>query len=300
MKQNKPLVYFYTVLAMAFWGMSYIWINIVYRAYNPITTVLLRLVIATPILYIFAKLVKKLQTIQREDRLYIISLGFLQPFLYFLFESFSLKLVSSTIASVVIATIPLFTPLAAGYLFKEKMSKLNIIGMFTAFFGVLLVILKGDFSFSASPFGLLLLFLAVIVGIAYTMLLKKVGEKYNAITIVVYQDIVGIICFLPLFLLIEFKHFLNASPNMDVFISLGLLALLPTTFSYVLYANSVKELGASQTSMFTNSMPVFTAIFAWLILHDSITLRMIIGICTVITGLFISQLKFKEKTESLA
>ena len=43
--------------------------------------------------------------------------------------------------------------------------------------------------------------------------------------------------------------------------------------------------------MFTNIIPVFTAIFAFFVLDESLIVRKIIGIAVVVTGLFLSQIK---------
>jgi drug/metabolite transporter (DMT)-like permease len=167
------------------------------------------------------------------------------------------------------------------------------VGLLVSFFGVLLVIIKEDFSLAASPLGLVLLLLAVAAGTAYTVSLKKISFNYNALTIVTYQNILGTAWFLPFFLVVDLRHFLHAVPNSDVLISLGLLALLPTSLAFILFAYAVKKLGASRASMFGNIIPVFTAAFAWLMLKDEISIRMITGIAVVITGLFAAQVRKK-------
>jgi drug/metabolite transporter (DMT)-like permease len=43
--------------------------------------------------------------------------------------------------------------------------------------------------------------------------------------------------------------------------------------------------------VFANMIPVFTAIFAWMVLDEALTLKKFAGIAIVIGGLFISQLR---------
>jgi drug/metabolite transporter (DMT)-like permease len=274
---------------MLFWSMSYIWVKIVYQCYNPITTVFLRLLIASPILYLYSKLTKKIQRIRKEDIGHLVWLSLLQPFLYFLFESFGLKQTSPTVAAVIISTIPLFTPVVAYYQCHEKLSPMNIVGLAVSFFGVLVVIVKGDFSLAASPMGLILLLGATATGVIYTTSLKKLALKYNSLSIVMYQNILGIFLFLPFFLWFDLKSFLSVSPPFNVLSSLVLLAILPTSMSFILYTTSVKELGAARASMFGNIMPVFTALLAWFVLDESLSFQMMLGILLVIAGLFVSQ-----------
>lgn len=290
-KDTKTPAYVSISLTMLFWSMSYIWIKIVYQCFNPTATVFLRLLMAAPLTYFLARLMKRLQPVEKKDKKYLVFLSLLQPFLFYLTESYGLKFVSPTVGAVIITTIPLFTPLAAYYFLKERLSPLNIVGLLVSFIGVLLVVLKGDFTLAASPLGLLLFALAVASGVAYTTSLKRVSGKYHALTIVTYQNFFGLLWFFPLFLLTDLGHTLNSEPTLNVLVSLGLLALLPSTLGFILFAYSVKELGASRASMFGNMLPAFTALFAWLVLDELITLRMIIGISIVILGLFAAQMK---------
>ncbi|UCH95553.1 MAG: DMT family transporter [Candidatus Aminicenantes bacterium] len=291
MNRKPVLVYISVLLSMLFWGMSYIWIKVVYQFYNPITTVFLRLLIAAPVQFIVVMGLKKLQKIQRKDFQYLIMISLFQPFLYFLCESYGIKFVSPTIAAVITSTIPLFVPIAAYLVLKEKFSRLNILGLVVSFIGILLVIIKDDFSLSASPLGLLFLFLAVGAGVGYITSLRKMTLKYNPLTIVTYQNILGVFWFLPLFLLVDVQSFLQARPSPNAVASLVMLALLASALGFILFAYGVRELGAARTSVFGNCIPVFTAVFSWLLLKEQLSLRMILGIAVVITGLFVSQVR---------
>lgn len=294
MKQGKLILYISVLLAMIFWSMSYIWIKVIYQYYNPITTVFLRLSIAAPVLFIVVKGIKKLQKIRIKDFKYLVLISLLQPFLYFLCESYSLKFVSATIAAVITSTIPLFVPIVAYFLLKERLSRLNIIGLLVSFLGILLVIIKDDFSLSASLLGIVLLFFAVAAGVGYTTSVKKMTLKYNPMTIVTYQNIMGVFWFLPLFLLVDVRPFLQARPSFYAIASLVMLALLASALAFILFTYAIKVLGASRSSMFTNCVPVFTAFMAWLFLKEELTLRMIVGIAVVITGLLMSQVKRRK------
>jgi drug/metabolite transporter (DMT)-like permease len=88
MNKKSLLVYGSIILAMIFWSFPFVWTKVVYLVYNPITTVFLRLLISSILLFIIGKGFKKLDTIKKEDRLGILALAFFEPFLYFLGESF--------------------------------------------------------------------------------------------------------------------------------------------------------------------------------------------------------------------
>lgn len=54
-------------------------------------------------------------------------------------------------------------------------------------------------------------------------------------------------------------------------------------------------MGISKVNVFTNSIPVLTAIFSFFILGEKLTIQNAIGMMIVITGLFLSQLNGRKK-----
>lgn len=295
MKSKRLLVYTGVVLTMIFWGLSYIWLKMVYRFIGPITTTFLRMAATSFLLAAIAASTKKRQKIQKKDWKFVILLSFFHPFLYFLFESFGLKLVSPTVAAVIVTTIPLFIPVAAFYLFNERLSRMNIVGMGVSFVGVLLVIVRGDLSLSASPLGIVLLLFAVASGVAYTSSLRKLTVTYNSFTLVMYQNLFGIFWFAPLFVFFEVKQFLTVDFMMEWVGPLILLVVFASLLAFLFYTAAVKELGAAKAGIFGISIPAFTALFSWLLAAEQLSIQQATGVFVVMAGLFISQLGRRGK-----
>jgi len=62
----------------------------------------------------------------------------------------------------------------------------------------------------------------------------------------------------------------------------------------------VRKIGVTRTNVFVNLIPVFTAIFSWLLMNELITLLKWFGIAVVVFGLFVSQwgkIQFNKKVE---
>ena len=260
------------------------------KYYDPITTVLLRLIISSAIMFIGLFLFKRLQKIKvRDYKLFLLS-ALLNPLLYFLGENYGLKQTSPTVTAVIIATIPVFAPVVAYFMLKERLTKLNVFGLFISFFGVLLMLVNSDYSFNASPTGLAWLALAVISAIFYSILLKKLALKYNPFLIIATQNLIGVFYFMPLFLVFDYQHFIQVQPNTELITSLVLLAVFASSLAFVFFAISAREIGVSKTNFFVNLIPVFTAIFSYFILKEHFELRKIVGMLVVITGVLLSQL----------
>lgn len=295
MKNKLLSVYGSIILSMLFWSLSFVWVKIVYQVYNPITTVFLRLLISTVFLLIITYFSNKLQSVDRKDRKELFALSLFQPFLYFMCESFGLKYVSSTIGAVIISTIPLFTPIAAYFFFREKISRTNIMGLIISFLGVAIITLNKKLSLTASPLGISLLFLAVVSAVGYSTVLKRLTNKYNTLTITTHQNLIGIFLFLPFFLIFDLDHFMKSTPTNESITALLMLAIFASSLAFIFFTYGIKHIGITKSNTFANIIPVFTAFFAFYILNETLSTQKIIGITTVITGLFLSQSKIKFK-----
>ena len=299
MQKNKWLVYLSLIFAMIFWAFSFVWVKEVYFVYGPLTTVFFRLVIASFLMLAFALLTGKMVKIERKDLGTFVLLSFFEPFLYFMGESFGLKFVSSTIGAIIVATIPLFSPIAASRFHGEKISIRTFIGILLSFFGVSIVVFDSSFNLTASPLGIALEFLAVLSAIGYTVVLKNLAVKYNPTSIITYQNLLGIIYFLPLWLIFEYRDFTAIPFNFPAFAGILKLSFFASCIAFIFYAHSVKRLGINSVNIFINLIPVFTALFAWYILDEALTIRKFVGIVVVITGLLLAQVKLRKSTEEI-
>ena len=291
MKANKLVVYGIVILSMVFWSMTYIWYKIVFVQLNPITVMTFRLGISAFTLVIFSLIIKKFQIPTKSDFFWFVILSIFQPFLYFLAESYGVSLVSSTVSAVIISTIPIFTPIVAYLFLNDKISRLNIIGIVISFIGVIMVVLGKDFYFSGSIKGIILLFCAVLSALGYAVVIVRLTHKYNSFTIISWQNIIGTLMFLPLFFIFDFNEFRFSHFTDVIIVNILYLAILGSSVAYVFFTYAIKNIGITKASLFTNLIPVFTAIFAYYFLKEELSLYKIIGVLVVVFGLFLGQTK---------
>lgn len=299
MSKQNLITYTALIVSMLFWGFSFIWSKMVFEVYKPVTTVCFRLIISSIFLWIVGILLKKIEKLQKKDFSILALMTFYQPFLYFLGENYGLNEVSSTIASVLIATIPLFSPFAAYFFLKERLSPMNFTGILISIVGVVMVVLKDDLSLAASPKGLFFLGLAVASAIAYSVVIVKLTGKYNIYSLITYQNTLGVFMFLPLFFFLDWHDFLASQITTKAFTSLIFLSIFASSFAFMLFTYGIQKIGITRANSFSNIIPVFTAFFAWILLDEQLNSLNIIGIALVVGGLFLSQIKYKPKFYSL-
>lgn len=282
---------------MIFWSFSFVWFKIANKSYDPITIVFIRLCIATVFLSTYLWITHGFKGVRKADRKYFLLLAFFEPFLYFLGESHGLTYVSSTAGSVIISTIPVFAVIFAWVFYRERLKLINYIGVAVSFIGVIIFIADRSGGLVINIKGLALLFLAVISAVGYNMVLHRLASEYNPVSIVNIQNAIGVVLFLPLFLIFDLKKFIATGIVAD-FSSVVLLAIFASSGAFVLFAYSVRHLGISRANIFSNLIPVFTAIFAFFLVGDKLTLLNGAGMAIVISGLFLSQIGKKETKET--
>ncbi len=295
MKKTKTGVYFSATGAMIMWSMTFIWYKVANEVYPPFAIVFLRLLLACIVMLGIAAFTPVLQKPQRRDIPRFVLLAFIYPTIYFVAESIGLAMIHASIGAVIVSIIPLIVPVGAYLFLNERVTLFNVLGILISFLGVLIVILNRDLSIGAEPVGILLMLLAVLCAVGYTLMVKNLTEKYNAYSITVYQNIFGALMFLPLFLVFDFKEFIAADHTLKAIINLGYLAVFGSSLAFVFFNYSIKNIGAMRTEIFSNLIPVLTAVFAYFILGEELGLKKIIGIIVVLTGLFLFQIKSRKK-----
>lgn len=234
---------------------------------------------------------KEFPKIEKRDLPYFILAGFLEPFIYFLCETNSMRFVSPTVTSVFISTIPLFAPLAAYLFFRDKILIRQIIGIAISFLGMIMVLSNGSRQDSSNlSKGIFLLIGAVVSSIGFGIVAKKLGYRYSALTIVIYQNIVGLFLFLPLFLYVDYRSFTQLSMSTQMITFLLILGIFCSALAFVFYINGLKKIGFTATYLFTNLIPAVTALGSYFILQERLLPLQIRGIVVTVIGLTVASL----------
>jgi drug/metabolite transporter (DMT)-like permease len=268
------------------------------ESFRPMTLITLRLILASALLFGVSRLTGKFQYLRKKDLKLFLLLAFFEPFVYYVGETYGLTLVDSTLAAVIISTIPLFAPILAFAVLRERISLANILGIIVSLIGVFFVIYEPGGSFNANPWGVALLFLAVIAAICYATTLRKISTHYSTINVILYQSLLGLIYFVPTFFLTDYASIQDLRVSTSSLLALVMLFVFASVIAFVLFAWAVRQVGVSRTNIFVNLIPVFTAILSWLVLDELITTLKWGGIVVVVLGLFVSQwgnLKFNKK-----
>ncbi len=294
---SKVLTYIASMFAITLWGMSYIWTDKLIAQNIPIFYfVFVRIFLAGVILFLFNTAYTRIKRIQKQDWGKFLLLAFFEPFIYFICETFGLKLTGSpTLSALVIATIPIFSIGAGMVFFKEKINSVNIIGILLSLTGIVMVAMaKGELG-ENFIWGVVLLLIAVIAEVGHASITKSLAGNYSSQVIVMYQFLIGSVYLFPLFLWKGLDGF-NAEIYFDgdVWYPIICLAILCSSLAFSLWVSTIKSLGVAKSSIFSALIPVAAAIIAWILGHELLNNRQWIGIAISTVGVILSQYTMKK------
>lgn len=294
---SKLLTYIASIFAITLWGMSYIWTDKLIALNIPIFYfVFVRILLAGLVLFLFNSAYGRIKRIQRKDVPKFLLLAFFEPFIYFICETYGLKVTGSpTLSAMIIATIPIFSIGAGMIFFKEKVDFVNIIGISLSLVGIVMVAMaKGELG-ENFIWGIILLLIAVISEVGHASITKSLAGNYSSQIIVMYQFLIGAVYLFPLFIwkgIGEFNVETYFSP--EVWYPLICLAILCSSLAFSLWVSTIKNLGVAKSSIFSALIPVAAAIIAWVLGHEYLNSRQWIGIVVSSIGVILSQYTTKR------
>lgn len=285
-------IYLLTTTSIILWGLSFVWTNdILSRGVPPFTFLFVRLALAGTLLSCFARLTGKLQKVQKKDIKYMFLMAFFEPFIYFIGETYGMKVTGSAVlAAVIIATIPITCLLVEKLLYKVPYTAAKIFGTSITIPGIVMVVMKGGDSASVDHYyGIALLFLAVAGATGYAAVVKKLSGAYNPTTITTYQFLIGALLFFPFFLGFGLNGLNSTFFSAEVMVPLLSLAILCSCVAFLCWVTSIAKLGMMKANIFSALIPAVSAVGAAALGQEEITVITISGIAVVIAGVIIAQ-----------
>ena len=302
---KRLIPYIAVVTAMLIWAGAGIAVKEALVVFSPLTLIVLRFTLAVLLMLVVGLIFRSneilgLQRIAKRDIPLFLLGGLFQPFLYFIFETYTYQsFTSPTIAEAMLSTQPVLAPIFAFLLLRERVTRNNILGILLSTIGMLLLLLVGSDTFSlGSPWGVLLAIVTVSMSVSYSVVVRRIPTHYSSLSIVFYVQSFSLILFYVVWMIMGEAStlFYNAAQlvqNTTQFLHSGAavlyLAVFASVAAFVLFCYTVREIGVTRANVFNNVRPVFTALLMWLIFDEVLPIWKLIGIIIIIIGLFISQ-----------
>ncbi len=267
-----------------FWGLSFVASKTVLNSgVPPMTMVFLRFMVACAILFPVLRVREPSARLSRENILPVALSGLFGVTVYFFFESRGIKLTSASNASMIIATIPIFTLLAEVVFFRGRISSVKAAGIALSVAGVYLVIQRAGDSLGLANrlVGDAMMLGACLCWVIYNMLSRNLHARLSDLAITTYQNLFGTLFLVPL-ALSEFRQWVPITPVAGA--SLLYLAVFCSTMGNFLYVYALMRLGPVTTTPFINLIPVVGGLGGIVILGETLAPLQLVGGAVIIAG----------------
>jgi len=217
---------------------------------------------------------------KRHDWLNAIGLGFLGTYLYYILLYFGYANAQGLEVLVLQYSWPIFIVLLSVFILNEKLTLRRALAVLLGFFGVVLVLTKGNFTqihLDNYSVDILVLIAALVFGL-FSVLSKKVHlEPYTMITI--YFLTATVASFVSMMWLSDF-----ALPTKNALIPILVNGLLVNGFSYIFWIKALKQAEASFVAPFVFLTPVLAAIYLIIFFREPLLPVYGLGLLAVIIG----------------
>ncbi len=283
MKDRLELrVMFALAATVVIWASAFAGIRAGLEGYPPGHLALLRFLVASGLLAVYA-VVTRMSLPAWRDLPAVLVGGFLGFTVYHVGLSFGEVTVESGPASVLIASVPVFTAILAVIFLRERLGTLGWIGTGLSFFGVILISTGEAGTLALEP-GALPILLAAISEAMFFVFQKPYLNKYGSLRFTTYAIWGG-----TLFMLIFTPGLAAAvveSPLAATF-SVIYLGIFPTVIAYLALAYAFARMPASNAVSFLYLVPALAFLIAWLWLGEVPTLLSTVGGVVVLAGVII-------------
>lgn len=268
--------------------------------FSPLTLIVLRFSLAILLMLLVGLLfrgheVLGLQRVDKRDIPLFVLGGLFQPFLYFIFETYTYQsFASPTIAEAMLSTQPIMAPILAFIILREKVTRNNVVGILISTVGMLLLLLVGANNFAlGNPWGVLLAIVTVSMSVGYTIILRRIPTRYSSLSIVFYVQLVALVLFYAVWGVFDRQSLQDTiaplSADITPVVAVGYLAVFASVTAFILFCYTVRQIGVTRANVFNNVRPVFTALLMWVIFDEQLPVWKWVGIIVIVIGLFISQ-----------
>ena len=285
--KTKSYIFWLPLLAIIFWGASFIATKYLLDELTPETIISMRLILAISLLLIIALLQKRDFSINLKSHGYILLLAMIAVF-HLWIQVTGLKFTTASNTGWIIGTAPIFMALLGLFFFKEKLSVLKVTGIIIATLGLLMLVGNGNptnIDLVKNKGDLLVLASAFTWGI-YSMVNKKISLNYSPVMTILYLFIMMAIIIIPFTINdSSIKSVVNLSAV--GWIAILFLGLLCSGVAYVIWAYALREMESAKVGAYLYFEPFVTVIAARILLREDITLFTILSGLIITAGVFL-------------
>lgn len=283
--------YLFALLATIIWSGNFIVARDLKTTFSPISISFFRWLIATIVILPFAfnHLKRDMSLILEQWRLMLV-LSFTGVTIFNSLIYLAAQTSSAFNLSLFAITAPLYVVLFNWLFYKETITTKQAIGFVVLLVGLLTLLSKGnpekilDLEFNK---GDLLMAGAASIFAFYSVLLRKKNPAIGNLSFVAATFVLGVTLLAPFFIVEISSSAVSLEFTTSSILQLVYIGVGPSVISYYLWNRSVAEIGSTKAATIYNTLPVFSAFFAALILKESVLVVQIVSTVIIVGGILL-------------
>lgn len=274
------------LLATMGWGSSYLFTKFAVHELEPFTLVAIRFGLAFFIA--FGVFYQRLIHVSKQTIEVSMILGGLMCVMFAMFN-FILKTGNPSTVGFLLSTMVIFVPLITMFITRKLPPFSIIIGTIVTASGLTVFLFDGGLELN---FDVLLSLLSAFLFAIHLVVNNYFAQKYDALQLGVYQfgfaSVLGAACMLI------FEP-MNGPQSSLGWISIVVLAVICSAFGFVVQSVAQKYTSAVETGFILALEPIFSALFAFIVLGHALEGREWLGAFIIFSGVCIATYQRKEK-----
>lgn len=266
------------------WGFDYVTAKYSMDTLTPTCLMFMKFFIGLITVAIIKAVKRDRSLIRKRDVPVLILCAIFGQILYFECEYNAMSYLPVSLLTILLAFVPAFSVIIERIFLKRKANKKMVIGIAGCIVGIALVIGADlDIIFQGRLLGYIIAFGAIIAWNVYNFLTASL-EKYDAVTLAALQMLCACIILSPVAI-----H--NMAPvsewNGMLVIILLYMGIFDGAMGYMISIYALKHIGPTASAVYSDFLPVSTAIFGVIFLHETMSVMQIIGGIIVIAAGYI-------------
>ena len=229
---------------------------------------------------------KKLFLDNRKDELLAVALGLTGGSLYFLTENYALAYGYCSNVSLIVCLTPLVTALIVGCFYpSERLDRRGLLASLIAFAGMALVVLNGNFILKLSPLGDILALAACLCWALYSLIIKRLQDRYSNMLITRKIFGYGLLTILPLLLVEGANVELLVEGGAVVWGNIIFLGCVASMLCFLGWNWCLEKIGTVRATNLLYLNPVIALTTSALVLGERVTWVALVGAALILAGL---------------
>jgi len=274
------------VLVSLVWAGSFVVVKIGTRDISPIHIGFLRFLVATPLMFLVILLKKmKPRRVNYKDLPALVILALTGVTLLYVFQFTGIKYTTASTSAVLINTNVMFIAILSFLILRESFTLKKVAGILLSFLGATIIVTNGYLDIEGSFIGDVLILLSAFCWAVYSIVGKRLLDKYDPLTLNAYAFALGVVFYFP-FVIKDFGSVFSIS--LGGWLIVLYLALFCSIFGYIAWYFVLSHVEASKAAIFLNLIPLFTILLS-LLIGEIVTMFLIAGAVCIIYGIYLAQ-----------